>query len=147
VDIKKLGNIPVGGGHKVHGRAQGSPNSTRSTPVANNGTGRRSKLGYSYLHNAVDDHSRLAYTEILPDETQQGVRTTGPSSGVVPGDVPRRGCVPDGTDALSRAGRDPLSSRPARGNFDLIAAPAIASPSRRRPDAGGPRPRPSPPAP
>jgi hypothetical protein len=50
VDIKKLGNIPDGGGHKVHGRAQGSRNSTRSTPVANNGTGRRSKLGYSYLH-------------------------------------------------------------------------------------------------
>ena len=70
VDIKKLGNIPDGGGHKVHGRAAGTRNSTRSQPVANNGSGPRAKFGYAYLHNAVDDHSRLAYTEILPDERQ-----------------------------------------------------------------------------
>ena len=68
VDIKKLGNIPDGGGHRVHGRAAGSRHSTRSAPIANNSTSPRAKLGYSYLHNAVDDHSRLAYTEILPDE-------------------------------------------------------------------------------
>ena len=56
IDIKKLGNIPDGGGHKTVGRAAGRRNSgTRG-------------IGYSYLHNAVDDHSRLAYTEILPDE-------------------------------------------------------------------------------
>jgi transposase InsO family protein len=70
VDIKKLGNIPDGGGHKVHGRAAGSRNSTRSAPIANNSTSPRAKLGYSYLHNAIDDHSRLAYVEILPDERQ-----------------------------------------------------------------------------
>ncbi|WP_345613709.1 IS481 family transposase, partial [Pseudonocardia adelaidensis] len=70
VDIKKLGNIPDGGGHRVHGRAAGSPNSTRSVPIPNNSTGPRARLGYSYLHNAIDDHSRLAYTEILPDETK-----------------------------------------------------------------------------
>jgi transposase InsO family protein len=58
VDIKKLGNIPDGGGHKVLGRAAGRRN--RSTAAT--------KTGYSYLHNAVDDHSRLAYTEILTDE-------------------------------------------------------------------------------
>jgi hypothetical protein len=68
IDIKKLGNIPDGGGHRVHGRALGSRHSTRSAPIVNNSTSARSKLGYSYLHNAVDDHSRLAYTEILPDE-------------------------------------------------------------------------------
>ena len=54
VDIKKLGNIPDGGGHKVLGRAAG-----RKT---------RSGAGYSYIHTAVDDHSRLAYSEILADE-------------------------------------------------------------------------------
>jgi leucine-zipper of insertion element IS481/Integrase core domain len=54
VDIKKLGNIPDGGGHKVLGRAAGRRN--------------RRGAGYGYLHNALDDHSRLAYTEILPDE-------------------------------------------------------------------------------
>jgi transposase InsO family protein len=57
VDVKKLGNIPDGGGHKVLGRLEGKRNS-----------GRRGGAGYAYLHNAVDDHSRLAYTEILPDE-------------------------------------------------------------------------------
>ncbi|MGW1138573.1 IS481 family transposase, partial [Streptomyces zhihengii] len=57
VDIKKLGNIPDGGGHKVLGRAAG-----RRT---------RKNAGYSYLHTAVDDHSRLAYSEIHPDERKE----------------------------------------------------------------------------
>ncbi|WMX46372.1 IS481 family transposase [Streptomyces roseicoloratus] len=57
VDIKKLGNIPDGGGHKTLGRQAG-----RKT---------RSGAGYSYLHNAVDDHSRLAYSEILTDEKKE----------------------------------------------------------------------------
>jgi transposase InsO family protein len=57
VDIKKLGNIPDGGGHQVLGRQAGRKN--------------RSGVGYAYLHNAVDDHSRLAYTEILADETKE----------------------------------------------------------------------------
>lgn len=54
VDIKKLGNIPDGGGHKVLGRQAGRK--------------KRSGAGYSYIHTAVDDHSRLAYSEILTDE-------------------------------------------------------------------------------
>jgi transposase InsO family protein len=58
VDIKKLGNIPDGGGHKVLGRAAGKRNRTTGT-------------GYAYLHNAVDDHSRLAYTELLTDERKE----------------------------------------------------------------------------
>nr|WTB32635.1 IS481 family transposase [Streptomyces sp. NBC_00830] len=57
VDIKKLGNIPDGGGHKVLGRQAGRKN--------------RSKAGMSFLHNAVDDHSRLAYSEILADEKKE----------------------------------------------------------------------------
>jgi transposase InsO family protein len=57
VDIKKLGNIPDGGGHQVLGRQAGRKN--------------RSGVGYAFLHNAVDDHSRLAYTEILTDETKE----------------------------------------------------------------------------
>ncbi|CAL2061487.1 MULTISPECIES: IS481 family transposase [Streptomyces] len=58
VDVKKLGRIPDGGGHKVLGRAASSPNKDR-----------RNGAGYAYLHTALDDHSRLAYTEDLPDET------------------------------------------------------------------------------
>jgi transposase InsO family protein len=59
VDVKKLGRIPDGGGHKMLGRAAGRKNT------------RRGKIGYWYLHNAVDDHSRLAYSEICADETKQ----------------------------------------------------------------------------
>lgn len=57
VDIKKLGSNPDGGGHKVLGRQAGRKS--------------RSNAGYSYLHTAVDDHSRLAYSEILTDEKQE----------------------------------------------------------------------------
>lgn len=72
VDIKKLGNIPDGGGHRVHGRATGGRNSSAHRDPARPRTVHgRPNLGYAYLHNAVDDHSRLAYTEILPDETKQ----------------------------------------------------------------------------
>jgi transposase InsO family protein len=57
VDVKKLGKIPPGGGHKIHGRA-----------ATSSGGRRRKKIGYAYLHTAIDDYSRLAYTEVLPDE-------------------------------------------------------------------------------
>jgi transposase InsO family protein len=60
VDIKKLGRIPEGGGHRSIGRAAGNRNRT--------GTSANRRPGYAFLHNAVDDHSRLAYTEILTDE-------------------------------------------------------------------------------
>ena len=59
VDVKKLGRIPDGGGHKMLGRAAGQKNT------------RRGKIGYSYLHNAVDDHSRVAYSEICADEKKE----------------------------------------------------------------------------
>ena len=57
MDIKKLGRIPDGGGWKAHGRAATNP-----------GRHRRPKIGYDYVHSMVDDHSRLAYSEVLPDE-------------------------------------------------------------------------------
>ena len=60
VDIKKLGKSPDGGGHRVHGRAIGNKIKKRATPP-----------GYAFLHNAVDDHSRLAYSEILGDEKKE----------------------------------------------------------------------------
>ncbi|RFS80933.1 IS481 family transposase, partial [Actinomadura spongiicola] len=69
VDIKKLGNIPDGGGHRTHGRAAGRRNSQRTDTGARR-SGGKPLLGYGYLHTAIDDHSRLAYTEILPDETK-----------------------------------------------------------------------------
>jgi transposase InsO family protein len=63
VDIKKLGRIPDGGGHRVMDRAAGKRNKTK-TPA-------NRRPGYAHLHNAVDDHSRLAYTEILEDEKKE----------------------------------------------------------------------------
>ncbi|QDG89527.1 IS481 family transposase [Pseudarthrobacter sp. NIBRBAC000502770] len=63
VDIKKLGRIPDGGGHRVVGRTAGWKNKT--------GIKANRRPGYHYLHNAVDDHSRLAYTEILTDEPKE----------------------------------------------------------------------------
>jgi transposase InsO family protein len=72
VDIKKLGNIPDGGGHKMLGRAAGQRRrAAHRDPARPRTMTNRPNLGYQYLHNAVDDHSRLAYTEILPDETRQ----------------------------------------------------------------------------
>jgi transposase InsO family protein len=65
LDVKKLGNIPDGGGHRVHGRQAGKRNSLATTTARRGG---HPVLGYGYLHTALDDHSRLAYTEILPDE-------------------------------------------------------------------------------
>jgi transposase InsO family protein len=53
VDVKKLGRIPPGGGHRAHGRSEDV-----------RGRGK----GWDYVHVAVDDHSRLAYAEVLADE-------------------------------------------------------------------------------
>ena len=51
VDTKKIGRIPDGGGWRVHGRGN---------------AGKRQRVGYEYVHAAVDDHSRLAYAETCP---------------------------------------------------------------------------------
>jgi transposase InsO family protein len=68
--VKKLGNIPDGGGHRVLDYAQGRRNkSAHRDPARRRKVGGRPNLGYGYLHTALDDHSRLAYTEILADET------------------------------------------------------------------------------
>lgn len=53
VDVKKLGRIPDGGGWRAHGRSE---------QVRGRG------IGYDYVHSMVDDHSRLAYSEIHADE-------------------------------------------------------------------------------
>ena len=67
VDIKKLGRIPDGGGHRVTSRAVGQRNRAASAGTHRDRHG-KPRLGYAYLHNAVDDHSRLAYTEILNND-------------------------------------------------------------------------------
>jgi transposase InsO family protein len=55
VDIKKLGRVPKGGGWRGHGRSKEHH-------------GGRHKVGYAYIHTAIDGFSRLAYSEVLADE-------------------------------------------------------------------------------
>ena len=54
IDVKKLGRIPEGGGWRANGRHQ--------RPSRHRGA------GFDYVHSAIDDHSRVAYSEICPDE-------------------------------------------------------------------------------
>jgi transposase len=68
VDVKKLGNIPDGGGWRYLGRAQGSKNRAATPGTARNAY-RNPKLGTAFVHTVLDDHSRVAYAEIHDDET------------------------------------------------------------------------------
>ena len=55
VDIKKIAAIPPGGGWRLHGRGQDRYHG-------------HSGAGYRYIHSAVDDRTRIVYSEIHPDE-------------------------------------------------------------------------------
>ena len=71
VDIKKLGIIPDGGGWRVHGKGSAQD---RRAGVARDRAARRGaspSRGYLFLHHAVDDCTRLAYSERLPDERKE----------------------------------------------------------------------------
>jgi transposase InsO family protein len=68
VDVKKLGNIPDGGGWRYTGRAQGIKNRA-ATPGKPRSSNREPKMGTAFVHTVIDDHSRVAYAEIHDDET------------------------------------------------------------------------------
>ncbi len=75
VDVKKLGQIPAGGGWRLHGRDAASSVANRH---------KKTRIGYDYVHTAIDDHTRLAYSEALADEkdpTCAGFLHTGPWPG------------------------------------------------------------------
>lgn len=57
MDVKKIGRIPAGGGWRARGRL-----------AANSEKHKRDLIGYDYVHSLIDDHSRLAYSEVLDDE-------------------------------------------------------------------------------
>jgi transposase InsO family protein len=63
VDVKKLGAIRPGGGWRVHGRGSAQQIAGHAELTAGH------RVGYDYVHCAIDDHTRLAYAEIRPDET------------------------------------------------------------------------------
>jgi transposase InsO family protein len=62
VDVKKLGAIRSGGGWRMTGRGSWQDHRARSEQDA----GRR--VGYDFVHCAIDDYTRLAFAEIHPDE-------------------------------------------------------------------------------
>jgi transposase InsO family protein len=55
VDVKKLGRIPPGGGWRTRGRIPETHHHLHNA-------------GYDFIHSMIDDHSRLAYSEVLSDE-------------------------------------------------------------------------------
>lgn len=65
LDVKKLGRVPEGGGKRF------DPG-FKETGIGRHRPGTR---GYDYIHVAIDDHSRFAYAEALPDE--KGPTTAG----------------------------------------------------------------------
>jgi transposase InsO family protein len=58
VDVKKIGRLRDGGGWRMLGRDSVEHRRARNA----------SRVGYEYVHTAIDDHTRLAYAEIHPDE-------------------------------------------------------------------------------
>jgi hypothetical protein len=57
LDVKKLGRVPPGGGHRKLGRAQGRRH--------------RAAVGYEYVHSLVDDCFRVAYSAVYDDQGGQ----------------------------------------------------------------------------
>jgi transposase InsO family protein len=64
VDVKKLGRIEGGAGKRVR---DGVRQHKRRRSSDASGV-RRNRIGWEYVHIAVDDYSRLAYVEVLADE-------------------------------------------------------------------------------
>jgi len=64
MDVKKIGRIPDGGGWRATGRNIGKTWAQK-----------KARIGFDYVHSAIDDHTRLAYSGILPDE--QGATCAG----------------------------------------------------------------------
>jgi transposase InsO family protein len=67
VDVKKLGRI-LKPGHRVTGNRRGRASTSRHGKTV-------SLAGWEFVHVAIDDHSRLAYAEVLADE--RGVTAVG----------------------------------------------------------------------
>jgi transposase InsO family protein len=64
IDVKKLARIVDGAGKRVGGRSLGSYRPRRRDAAGND----RGTIGWEFVHVAVEDYSRLAYAEVLPDE-------------------------------------------------------------------------------
>jgi hypothetical protein len=65
VDIKKVGRTPDGGGWRAHGRGSDKAKRSQRRKTEN----KQPRIGYTYLHSAIDGNTRLAYTEARDNET------------------------------------------------------------------------------
>lgn len=100
MDVKKIGRIPPGGGWRAHGRQMGSSSARKKT-----------RIGYDYVHSIVDDHSRFAYSEILPDETAASCA----------------GFFARAVDALAQAGIDRIDAVMTDNHWSYIHSNAFAA--------------------
>ena len=64
VDVKKLGRIQGGAGKRVRDGLRQHYNHRRTDAEGK----RRQTVGWEFVHIAIDDATRLAYVEVLPDE-------------------------------------------------------------------------------
>jgi transposase InsO family protein len=64
IDVKKLGRIQGGAGHRVHGHRRLQRPATKTNAAGQ----RENQTGWEFVHIAIDDASRLAYAEVLSDE-------------------------------------------------------------------------------
>src|SRR5215218_9025771 len=64
IDVKRLGRIQGGAGKRIRGGLRKHWNPARIDAEGR----RRLTVGWEFVHIAIDDHSRLAYAEVLPDE-------------------------------------------------------------------------------
>ena len=62
IDVKKLGRIHGGAGHRVTGKRRYNPTTTKLGGI------RRGLVRWEFVHIAIDDATRLAFVEVLEDE-------------------------------------------------------------------------------
>ena len=140
VDVKKLGNIPDGGGWRYVGRRQGDRNRAATPGKPRNATA-RPEDGHAFVHTVIDDHSRVAYAEIHDDETAAtaiGVLRRAVSWFAARGVTVERVLSDNGSAYNSHAWRDACTdsaSRPRRpgptGRRPTARSNASTAPSRR----------------
>ena len=112
VDVKKLPAIPDGGGWRTHGRGNAGP---------------RQRAGWRYVHSAIDDRTRLGYSEIHTNETgatAAGFLATGPRPSTPSAGSPARGSSPTTAPATAPA----TSPRPSKTPAPAPDAPAPTGP-------------------
>jgi transposase InsO family protein len=121
VDVKKLGNIPDGGGWRYVGRAQGMRNrSTTARRSGKRGIAGDMVVGTAFVHTVIDDHSRVAYAEIHDDEkatTAIGVLNRAVSWFAARGVTVERVLSDNGSAYRSHAWRDACGQLQIRPKF------------------------------